>query len=886
MATFFGSIFGDSITPDDVSVFVERTPLFSTVTAANDTLLGNGGNDTLNGGGGNDFLSGDADNDTISDSLGDNELTGGAGNDTLSAGTGNDTLFGNADDDSLSDTGGANLLNGGSGADTLFATSGADTLLGGDGNDLLTDTGGLNSLRGGAGNDTLNGGISNDVLDGGTGDDLMRGDDGSDFYEVDSAADQCVEFFADALAGRDTVQAGLSYTLGFGLEVLFLTDKAGDFSSGTGNDLDNFIRGNDLRNSLSGLDGNDSLVGSNGDDTLFGGAGDDTLLGGLGADVLIGEAGADSMSGADGPDQYFVDSAADLSLEDADTAAAGDDIVWSTAASYVIGFGIERLFLTAGPNGVAGDIAGTGNEKNNVMRGNAGRNALNGAAGNDSIDGGSGDDTLDGGAGDDTLRGEAGIDILRPGAGNDLLDGGEGGDGFDLNARTSLIGLTVLGGAGDDGADFASGDVTLDTTARFVDVERIDVFFTRVLGTAGNDRLDFSTIITISFGFGGEALVADGGGGDDFIAGSAVIGAADTLTGGDGDDWLSGWLGEDSLLGGLGRDTLDGGTGAGEFDQLEGGPGDDLYIMRDALEVVREFANGGRDRVASFINYTLVDHLEELELAALGFATFGAGNAQDNLLIGNGLNNRLEGLGGSDRLEGLDGADQLFGFAGNDTLVGGGASDTLSGGGGNDRMEGGAGTDTVSYGGVTAGVVASLSAFGPQNTLGAGIDEFIEIENLSGGNGNDTLAGDGGGNRLSGSAGVDRLTGLGGVDTLVGGTGTDLFIFQATTESRAGAADLILGDASAAAFEGAGAAAGDVIVLAGVDADTTLAGFQSFVFGASGGLGRVWATNATDGTGDTLILGETNGLSGAELTIRIRDGSVLAAAYTAADFLV
>jgi Ca2+-binding RTX toxin-like protein len=308
--------------------------------------------------------------------------------------------------------------------------------------------------------------------------------------------------------------------------------------------------------------------------------------------------------------------------------------------------------------------------------------------------------------------------------------------------------------------------------------------------------------------------------------------------------------------------------------------------MRDALEDVREGVNAGLDRVASFINHTLADNVEELELAALGFATFGAGNGLGNLIIGNALANRLEGLAGADRLEGQGGADELLGGDGNDRLLGGGGNDTLTGGAGNDRLSGGSGTDTASYEGQAAGVVVSLASVGPDNTFGAGVDELISIENIIGGAGNDTLAGNGAGNRLTGGAGLDRLFGGLGADTLIGGQGNDQFRFTSVSESTGGAPDVILRAPDAAAFEGAGAAQGDVIVLQGIDANVVAGGLQSFVFAAGGGIGTVRTQEAADGTNDTLVIGEINGLVGADLLIRIRDAGVAASAYTAADFVL
>ncbi len=58
----------------------------------------------------------------------------------------------------------------------------------------------------------------------------------------------------------------------------------------------------------------------------------------------------------------------------------------------------------------SGNINGTGNGFNNVIRGNDGANILKGAAGNDTLSGGGGNDVLIGGSGADVLNGGSGTD--------------------------------------------------------------------------------------------------------------------------------------------------------------------------------------------------------------------------------------------------------------------------------------------------------------------------------------------------------------------------------------------------------------------------------------------------------------------------------------------
>src|SRR5262249_59772008 len=80
-----------------------------------------------------------------------------------------------------------------------------------------------------------------------------------------------------------------------------------------------------------------------------------------------------------------------------------------------------------------------------------------------------------------------------------------------------------------------------------------------------------------------------------------------------------------------------------------------------------------------------------------------------------------------------------------------------------------------SYAGAASAVTVSLAVAGAQNTLGAGTDTLVAIENLSGSAFNDTLTGDSNANVLMGLGGDDFLVGGGGNDTMAGGSGNDTF---------------------------------------------------------------------------------------------------------------
>jgi Ca2+-binding RTX toxin-like protein len=279
--------------------------------------------------------------------------------------TGNEfdqTIVGNAGSNRLAGEGGNDVLNGGGGSDTLD---------GGSGND---------QLNGGAGNDLLAGGAGSDKLNGSTGADSMTGGAGDDSYVVDNIGDTITE---NAGEGTDTVNAGVSWTLGANVERLLLTGTAN--IDGTGNELANVLSGNAGANQLYGLGGNDQLNGGGGNDTLSGGLGADVLGGGAGNDWIEGGSGRDVLSGGAGADQFvfrdgdfaavsragcdsigdFSESDGDklnLQFADADTLSAGDQsfIFIGTDAFDRHTAGQLRYEVISGRTYVEGDTNGDG----------------------------------------------------------------------------------------------------------------------------------------------------------------------------------------------------------------------------------------------------------------------------------------------------------------------------------------------------------------------------------------------------------------------------------------------------------------------------------------------------------------------------------------------
>jgi Ca2+-binding RTX toxin-like protein len=170
--------------------------------------------------------------------------------------------------------------------------------------------------------------------------------------------------------------------------------------------------------------------------------------------------------------------------------------------------------------------------------------------------------------------------------------------------------------------------------------------------------------------------------------------------------------------------------------------------------------------------------------------------ASGDIIDGLAGNDTITGSAGRDWLYGGDGNDSIFGRNGNDFLYGGAGNDFLQGGAGNDSLYGGDGDDFImpdsdaigsdyidgglgndwliySSAPVTRGVRVDLGNTSWQDTLGAGRDKIINIENVIGTAFDDSLTGNSANNWLEGGNGNDTLNGRDGNDLLFGGAGND-----------------------------------------------------------------------------------------------------------------
>ena len=505
---------------------------------------------------------------------------------------------------------------------------------------------------------------------------------------------------------------------------------------------------------LTGSAAPNSLVGNGGADNLIGLDGDDLLNGGLGTDVMEGDLGLDTASYSSHAARVVV--TIDGAANDGDPTANG-----GTGEQDNVKTDVENL---------------TGGRGNDSLTGNTAANAIHGGDGADTIAGGLGDDDEYGDAGNDTFA-EGAV----PNGADDFFGGADGGaatvgDLVAYDQRATRIEVSIDDMAL-DGADANSNGTAEEGDNVHTDTESVrggpsvdhlagSPGPNRLFGLAGNDFLD---------GGGGPDVLSGAGGTDTAVytsrtfplevslngtandgetgEGDNVLTDVEDVVGGSGNDRFYGSQSANYFQGMLGDDWFDGGKGP---DNFEGGGGNDTvdYSSRSV-------------RVAVFID---------------GGANDGT-DADSNSVGEEGDNVRMDvervfGGSGNDRLAGSNDTGFTEGFwgnGGNDLLQGLGGPDMFRGGSGADVMEGGSGTDQALFDDHSGDVNVTLDDVANDGNAAPAENDNVksDIEEVAGGDGNDTLAGSNGPNTIDGGPGNDDLKGLGGNDTLRGWDGHD-----------------------------------------------------------------------------------------------------------------
>ncbi|MFO7606039.1 MAG: hypothetical protein R6W72_07055, partial [Desulfurivibrionaceae bacterium] len=336
---------------------------------------------------------------------------------------------------------------------------------------------------------------------------------------------------------------------------------------------------------------------------------------------------------------------------------------------------------------------------------------------------------------------------------------------LDTDANYNTLGTFTVSGTEIDATleystDSSNGmDGNWSNEAPILDIPGDYRFYVRQTDLAGN--ISTGALLQFTYGTADFDDTLEGDGSDNILIGRS---GNDVLHGNGGNDTLYGDAGDDILVGGLGINTLYGGDGNDIFiggvgtDTMYGGPGTDTAsYVNSVFGVSASLATGlGTEGDADGDTFYSIENL--------------TGGAGDDTLTGDDNNNILTGGAGNDTLIGGLGNNILYGGDGDDIFIGGYGNDTMYG---NTATVVGTDIDTVSYAELSVGINASLAVGSGADIYGTFIDYYHNIENLTGGSGNDTLEGDAADNILIGGSGNDTLYGGAGNDTLYGGAGND-----------------------------------------------------------------------------------------------------------------
>lgn len=890
--------------------------------AGDDVLQGGDGNDRLIGGAGDDFLFGGAGNDRLIGGEGNDLLDGGDGIDTadyaaettgvtvdLAAGkangegigrdtlTGIENVIGGAGNDVLIGNDLANILDGGAGNDRIVAGAG-DTVLGGAGDDVIevkAGAGAAASIDGGTGRDTVK------LLGTGTG--SLAAPTGVERLEVESGS-----WSVAGSAGYDEIAIRNGGTVTSGL-VIDKDDKVGIDAGGkltvssnavtwagggnavlTNGGLIEVGATSRLLQTTAGATG--SLTIDNQATGVLRGALNPSQAGAATARIVINNAG---LVEADGRVLDF------RSFDNNGASATINNLAGGTIRQY----GTNTDVIRPGQNGTVNNwgtiITGQGFAADGDLidfQSDAGGKVNNYAGG--LLEGAKHAITGDRGVAvvnDGTIIGRNGsaVNIDSNGSQADLVSitnrgtmqgrsaglADSDGDAIDVDGLLFLNNTGTVEGLGangyhdgepnvSEGIAIGGGTIINDSTGKIygygraiqvdnssnqnalgatlvvnrgliqgdghgpenvapADAARFDLRGNEAINLVGNY---VDEIINTSTGriIGGVSM----GGGNDKLGNSGLIQATggSAIDMGAGDDHLNLFVGASvigKILLGEGNDLVTA-TSWSDFD-IDGEEGDDQVYLGDGNDSV----HGG-----------------------IGNDVIYAGGGNDFIDGGEG-DDALYGEAGNDTIHGGAGNDIINGGAGDDIIDAGTGDDVIKAGPGNDTIDGGDGYDTLDLSAASGALYVDMAS-GRIAGAGIGVQSFVNIENLSfgdgdnvvtGGNGDDSFDGGAGNDALNGGAGDDNLVGGLGNDALKGGSGDDLLDGGTGDDNLSGGSgdDILLGGLGNDALSGG---SGDDRLEGGAGDDTLTGGSGNDVFVFTPGFGRDTVTDFAGGHEDVV----------------------------------
>ena len=764
----------------------------------NDTLTGNSGVNTILGKGGDDIIDGGLGADTLDGGTGINTLSYTTSTRAVRVDLSKSSAITDLNNNGFSfDANGKNTdtndeedkinnfttVNGSQYNDELIANDKGNTLLGQDGADQIT---------GGLGSDYLDGGLGSDIFKLGSnnannGNDTIIGGSSIDTIDYSDITDSKVGISV-TLDGKESNTVVFSSVSSIDVikEIENVTGGAGNDTI-NGDDKTNVLIGNAGDDKLSGNDGSDTLFGNDNDDILDGGKGSDTLFGGKGSDTLIGGEGIDYIDGGEGEENSIGDS---IDFSGVTSGPLSLNLMNVNAEDY------SRANVNYADDDYLKNIENIKATKfDDMVMGDNDKNVLEGLTGNDTLIGENGNDTLKGGRGDDIFK----AGLYDSTSGNNLKDGDDGADFIDGGVGGETNGDTVdysaLGDTRTINISLANGtsDATVSISNAANDIIRN---IENIIGSSGNDTIVGNNEDNTLDGSAGNDTLWGAAGNDTLIGGAGLdtatyenaskkiivnLNASNKQVSEDGDNSFDELIGIENItgskfndiivgdnnintiLGGAGDDTISGGKGN---DVLKGGAGTDTLSYANTTSNDKVIINLSTNQASVITGTdTQIDTISE-------FDNIITGESDDNI-TGSNAKNIINAGAGNDILNGGAGNDILNGEAGNDTFI----SNSLDGT--KNVIDGGAGSDTVDYSALVNKITLSLDDSNlsdvTMHTASSTVilDSIKNIENISAGQGDDTISGNSYNNTLLGNAGDDQLDGKAGNDRLFGGAGSD-----------------------------------------------------------------------------------------------------------------
>ncbi len=220
-------------------------------------------------------------------------------------------------------------------------------------------------------------------------------------------------------------------------------------------------------------------------------------------------------------------------------------------------------------------------------------------------------------------------------------------------------------------------------------------------------------------------------------------------------------------------DAVDGGTGSNTL-SYQG------YSTGVTVDLSTGAATGVPNGVSNFAALQGGTGNDTLAGNAAGTTTFLASDGTDTV-TGNGGTNTLIGQNAASQFtlagggpDTLQSSGGTTTFSGIQNLTGGNSNDTITFNGDSvtGTVDGGGGTNALDYSLISAGVTVNLAAGTATSTGG-----IANINQVTGSSGDDSLTGSSGNDTLAGGPGNDTLTGGAGNDSLAGGSGDDSYFF-------------------------------------------------------------------------------------------------------------